>query len=57
MLRGRLLAESLRVGADHVVVFPGRTFRYAKGDRTGRAAAVEHGRAIGGPEHQLDWGD
>jgi hypothetical protein len=45
------------VGADHVVVFPGRVFRYAKGDRAGRDAAVEYGRAAGVPEHQLDWGD
>jgi hypothetical protein len=25
--------------------------------RDGRVAAVEHGRAVGVPEHQLDWGD
>jgi hypothetical protein len=45
-----------RVGGDHVVVFPGRGFRYAVGDAEGRAAAVRHGRATGVPEHQLDWG-
>jgi hypothetical protein len=45
------------VGADHVVVFPGRVFRYAKGDRAGRDAAVAYGRTAGVPEHQLDWGD
>jgi len=27
------------------------------GDRAGRDAAVSHGKAIGVPEHQLDWGD
>jgi len=46
-----------RVGAEHVVVFPGRVFRYAVGDRAGRDAAASHGKAIGVPEHQLDWGD
>jgi hypothetical protein len=46
-----------RVGGDHVIVFPGRVFRYTMGDEAGRRAAVEHGRAAGVPEHQLDWGD
>jgi hypothetical protein len=45
------------VGDDHVVVFPGRVFRYAKGDREARRAAVEYGRTVGVPEHQLDWGE
>jgi hypothetical protein len=45
------------VADDHVVVFAGRAFRYAKGDRAGREAAVEYGRTHGVPEHQLDWGD
>jgi hypothetical protein len=45
------------VGNDHVVVFAGRVFRYAKGDRAGRAAAVDYGRTVGVPDHQLDWGD
>ncbi|BEL05566.1 hypothetical protein Q0Z83_037570 [Actinoplanes sichuanensis] len=61
------LAESLsgdpgwyadfEVGDDHVVVFAGRVFRYTKGDRAGREAAVEYGRTVGVPEHQLDWGE
>jgi hypothetical protein len=46
-----------QVGDDHVVVFPGRVFRYAKGDHTARQAAVAHGRTAGVPDHQLDWGD
>jgi hypothetical protein len=46
-----------RVGEEHVVVFPGRVFRYVMGDEPGRRAAVEHGRAVGVPDHQLDWGD
>jgi hypothetical protein len=42
---------------EHVVVFAGRIFRYRKGDLAARARAVDHGRAAGTPEHQLDWGD
>ena len=45
-----------RVGDERVVVFPGRIFRYPAGDAAGRNAAVEHGRALGIPENQLDWG-
>lgn len=45
-----------RVGAEHVVVFARRVFRYRIGDRAGRDAAVRHGIAAGTPPHQLDWG-
>ena len=37
------------------VVFAERVFRYPHGDAAGRARAVEHGRALGVPEAQLDW--
>jgi hypothetical protein len=37
------------------VVFPGRVFRYPRGDPAGRALAQAHGRALGVPEPQLDW--
>ncbi|HTS99581.1 MAG TPA: hypothetical protein VMI33_23470 [Streptosporangiaceae bacterium] len=37
------------------IVFPGKIFRYRRGDREGRAAAQEHGRSCGVPEPQLDW--
>lgn len=37
------------------VVFPGRTFRYQRGDDTGRAEAHAHGRDLAIPEAQLDW--
>jgi hypothetical protein len=37
------------------VVFPNRVFRYARGDRAGRAAAADYGRAGGVPDAQLDW--
>ena len=64
---GEALAESLaedsgwyadfEIAQDHVIVFPGRVFRYTKGDHAGRAAAVEYGKTGGVPEHQLDWGE
>jgi hypothetical protein len=37
------------------VVFAGRVFRYARGDRAARAAAEEYARSVGVPEPQLDW--
>jgi hypothetical protein len=37
------------------VVFADRTFRYPRGDRAGRAEAIEYGRSVGVPETQLDW--
>ena len=43
------------VDNDHVVVFAGAVFRYGPGDWAGRAQAVEHGRSVGVPAHQLDW--
>ena len=46
-----------RDGDDRVVVFAGAIFRYGPGDDRTRAAAVAHGRAVGVPEHQLDWED
>jgi hypothetical protein len=37
------------------VVFADQSFRYPRGDRDGRAAAMAHGRSVGVPESQLDW--
>lgn len=37
------------------VVFPGRIFTHLKGDRSSAAEAMEYGRSLGIPEHQLDW--
>ena len=37
------------------VVFRDRVFKHGKGDRIGAAPAVEYGRSVGIPEHQLDW--
>jgi len=44
-----------RSPAETFVVFPGRTFRYPRGDAAGRAAAQAHGRRLAIPEPQLDW--
>src|SRR5580704_7630005 len=41
--------------AENFVVFPGRIFRYPRGDAAGRAAAQAHGRRLAIPERQLDW--
>lgn len=41
--------------AESFVIFPGRVFRYARGDGLGRSAAANHGRTLGIPESQLDW--
>jgi hypothetical protein len=39
------------------IVFPGRIFRYSRGDQAGREEAPASGRQSGVPEHQLDWTD
>ena len=41
--------------AETFVVFPGRIFRYPRGDDVGRAEAETHGRQLAIPESQLDW--
>jgi hypothetical protein len=46
-----------RNGSEHFVIFPQKIFRYRIGDLEGRAQAVDHGRRLGVPEQQLDWGD
>lgn len=43
--------------AEIFVVFPGRVFRYPRGDQASRAAAQAYGRQLGIPEPQLDWTD
>jgi hypothetical protein len=37
------------------VVFPGRVFRYRRGDDAAREEAKVYGRTLGIPEQQLDW--
>jgi hypothetical protein len=44
-----------RSPAETFVVYPGRVFRYPRGDDTGRARAQAHGRQLAIPEPQLDW--
>ena len=61
-LAAALLAEGgwyadFSAGDDHVVVFSGQVFRYHRDDQDGRREAMEYGRAMGVPEHQLDWPD
>jgi hypothetical protein len=44
-----------RTPAETFVVFPGRIFRYPRGDRAARAEAEAYGRQLAIPETQLDW--
>ena len=37
------------------VVFPGKVFKHKKGDKEDATEAIEYGRSLGLPEHQLDW--
>jgi hypothetical protein len=39
------------------VAFPGKIFRYPRGDQAGREEAQAHGCSVGVPEPQLDWTD
>ena len=41
--------------AETFVVFPGRIFRYPRGDEDGRAEPQAYGRLLAIPESQLDW--
>ena len=45
----------LRSDAEVVVVFAGRVFRYARGDRSARRDVEAHARSVGVPEAQVDW--
>jgi hypothetical protein len=57
LIEGQGWYADFRVGTDHVVIFPGRVFRYLVGDRAGRDEAVAYGKSAGVPTPQLDWGD
>jgi hypothetical protein len=37
------------------VTFAGRTFRYPRGAKAGRAEAAAYARSVGVPEAQIDW--
>jgi hypothetical protein len=41
--------------AESFIVFPGRIFRYPRGDPSGRADAQAHGRRLAIPDPQLEW--
>ena len=41
--------------AESFIVFPGRIFRYPRGDAAGRADAQAYGRRLAIPDPQLDW--
>lgn len=60
-LAGRLLSPGWYANwnsdTEATVVFPGKVFRYPRGDAAGRHEAQEHGRKCGVPEPQLDWTD
>ena len=61
-LAGALLTEDgwyadFTVGADHVIVFANRIFRYRRGDCDARREAEAYGRSVGVPDKQLDWND
>ena len=48
---------SFAVGNELVVVFAGKVFRYARGDRVTHRQAIQYARDVGFPEHQIDWGE
>lgn len=44
--------------ATHVyVIFPGKVFKYRKGDTAQRETAKRYGRSLNIPESQLDWSE
>jgi hypothetical protein len=44
--------------ATHVyVIFPGKVFKYRKGDTAQRETAKRYGRSLSIPESQLDWSE
>ncbi len=48
---------NIAAGEDIYVIFGGKAFKYRHGDPDGRAEAQAHGRSVGVPESQLDWGE
>ena len=46
---------NLQSAAESFIVFPGRVFRYPRGDAGGRGHAQAYGRRLAIPEPQLDW--
>jgi hypothetical protein len=60
-LAGRLLSPGWYANwnsdTEATVVFPGKIFRYPRGDQAGREEVLAYGRSVGVPEPQLDWTD
>ena len=48
---------NFEVGNELVVVFAGKMFRYAKGDRVAHGEAVAYALSAGTPKQQIDWGE
>ena len=44
-----------RSDTETFVVFANRSFRYPRGDTSGRAAAADYARSMGVPDEQIDW--
>ena len=44
-----------RTAIETFVAFPGRVFRYRRGDAVGRSEAAAYARSIGIPGSQIDW--
>jgi hypothetical protein len=40
---------------DEIVIFADKVFRYPRGDAEARRAPEDYARAIGVPDHQIDW--
>jgi hypothetical protein len=55
--RGGWGYSDFSLGNEKLVIFPGRVFRYSRGDKAARADAQAHGRSLGVPDSQLDWSD
>jgi hypothetical protein len=48
---------NFNTAAEAFVIFADKVFRYSRGDKEGRAAAMTYARSVGVPEPQLDWDD
>ena len=55
MLAGPGWYVNFQSPAESFIVFPGRIFRYPRGDAAGRAGAQAYGRRLAIPGPQLDW--
>ena len=49
------MVDEVRTPDDTVVIFPGRVFRYPRGEQAARAEAEAYAATLGIPAPQLDW--